>query len=60
MASSPRSHRMESPLGPIRVEITQERLLRLDEEGGLHLNVALSDLLKVDEARQGGFPANER
>ncbi len=53
-------HRIESPLDPIRVDITEERLLRLDEEGGLHLNVALSDLLKADEAGQGGFQASER
>jgi hypothetical protein len=29
----------ESPLDPVRVEITDQRLLRLDEDGGLHLNL---------------------
>jgi hypothetical protein len=52
--------RVESPLDPIRVDITEDRLLRLDEEGGLHLNVALSDLLQAHEAGQGGLPASER
>jgi hypothetical protein len=37
-------HRVESPLDPIRVEITEARLLRLDEDGGLHLNVDLGEL----------------
>ena len=35
-------HRVESPLDPIRVEITEPRLLRLDGEGGLHVNVSVS------------------
>ncbi len=38
--------RVESPLDPIHVEITQEPLLRLDKEGGLHLNLNLSDIVK--------------
>jgi hypothetical protein len=38
-------HRVESPLDPIRVEITDKEMLRLDDEGGLHVNVAISDLL---------------
>jgi hypothetical protein len=32
----------ESPLAPIEVELTDERFLRLDKEGGLLLNVAVS------------------
>src|SRR5581483_2978019 len=35
-------HRADSPLDPIRVEIAEERLLRLDDEGGLHLNLDIS------------------
>jgi hypothetical protein len=34
-------HTVESPLDPIRVDITEERLLRLDEDGGLHLSLDL-------------------
>ncbi len=30
---------LESPLDPFRVEITQEQLLHLDEDGGIHVNV---------------------
>ncbi len=32
-----------APVDPVRVEITDPALLRLDEQGGLYLNVALSD-----------------
>jgi hypothetical protein len=39
-------HRVESPLDPIRVEINEERLLVLDKEGGIHLNLSLSDPLE--------------
>ena len=38
-------HRALSPLDPIRLEIDEERLLHLDEEGGLHLHLVISDLL---------------
>ena len=47
-------HRVESPLDPIRVEITDERLLHLDEEGGLHLNLVVSDLLGDAQEGQDG------
>jgi hypothetical protein len=47
-------HRVDSPLDPIRVEIAEERLLRLDEEGGLHLNLSLSDVLNDGVAGLGG------
>jgi hypothetical protein len=33
----------DSPLDPLRIDIADERLLRLDEDGGLHLNVSLGD-----------------
>jgi hypothetical protein len=35
--------RVDSPLDPILVDITDEGLLRPDAEGGLHLDVALSE-----------------
>lgn len=38
-------HRVESPLDVIHVDITEERLLRLRADGGLDLNVAISDIL---------------
>jgi hypothetical protein len=38
-------YRAESPLDPVEVNIADGRLLRPDEEGGLHLNVSLSELL---------------
>jgi hypothetical protein len=37
---------VENPIDPIEVEIKDETLLKLDGEGGLHLNLAMSDLLK--------------
>jgi hypothetical protein len=47
---------VDSPLDPIDVKITDQRLLWLDEEGGLHLNVALSGMLKGE----GGSRATTR
>jgi hypothetical protein len=38
-------HRVESPLDPIRIDLTQERFLRLDEDSGLHLGLTISDSL---------------
>jgi hypothetical protein len=38
-------HRVESPLDPLRIDLVEERFLQLDEEGGLHLNLSVSDLL---------------
>lgn len=38
----------DSPLDPLRVEITEERLLRLDADGGLHVNLTISDSLQGD------------
>jgi hypothetical protein len=34
-------HHVDSPLDPIRVDITQERLLRLDKKGGLRLTLGM-------------------
>jgi hypothetical protein len=53
-------HRVESPLDPLRVEITDERLLRLDEQGGLHLNVSVSDVPKGGGAGQRGVQSEEK
>jgi hypothetical protein len=38
-----------SPLDPLRIEIKQPELLKLDEQGGLEFNVALSDMLQGAE-----------
>jgi hypothetical protein len=38
-------YRVESPLNPIHLDISRD-LLHLDDEGGLHLNVTLSDVLQ--------------
>jgi hypothetical protein len=40
-------HRADSPLDPIRVTITEASLLRLDEQGGLHLHLSISDELSA-------------
>jgi hypothetical protein len=37
---------VDSPLDPIRLDIVEARLLRLDAEGGLHLNLTVSEPLK--------------
>jgi hypothetical protein len=37
--------RANSPANPFRVDLTEPRLLQLDEEGSLHVNVAVSELL---------------
>jgi hypothetical protein len=39
-------HRVDSPLDPIRIDIAESRLLRLDEQGGMHLNLSISDELR--------------
>jgi hypothetical protein len=43
-------HRVQNPIDPIRIEITDKRVLSLDEQGGLHLNVALGDVLQRGQA----------
>ena len=58
-------HRVDSPLDPIRIEIAEERLLQVDEEGGLHLTVTIGDPSQTDalknvpprrDSPQGGQP----
>jgi hypothetical protein len=39
----PELRRLDSPVDPTRVDITDERFLHLDAEGGLHLNLAVSE-----------------
>jgi hypothetical protein len=39
-------HRVENPIDPVEIEIKDEPLLKLDEKGGLHLKLSISDLLK--------------
>jgi hypothetical protein len=34
---------VESPLDPLHIDLTEPGMLRLDEGGGLHVNVAISD-----------------
>jgi hypothetical protein len=48
--------RVDNPLSPIRVEIAERSLLRLDERGGLHLNVSISE----PSRRAGAFDTGER
>jgi hypothetical protein len=38
-------HRVESPLDPIRVTLGEERLLHLDNQGGLYVNLSISDMV---------------
>jgi hypothetical protein len=47
-------HRVESPLDPIQIDITAEPLLRLDGEGGLHLNINIGNLLAASSAAGAG------
>jgi hypothetical protein len=39
-------HSIESPLDPVQVEMKDEGLLRLDADGGLYMNFAISDAIK--------------
>jgi hypothetical protein len=36
-------HRVENPLDPIRIDFTEKSQLKLDEGGGLHVYLAISD-----------------
>jgi hypothetical protein len=45
-------HREESPLDPIRVEINDARFLGLDPEGGLRIELAISDPLGGGDGRR--------
>jgi hypothetical protein len=51
-------HHADSPLDPIRVEIADERLLRLDDDGGLHLNLDISAPLGGQQA--GALGVNQK
>jgi hypothetical protein len=44
----------DSPLDPVRVEITDKPLLGLDAEGGLHLNVTIGESIADAGGRAGG------
>jgi hypothetical protein len=44
-------YRIDSPLDPICIDIAEERLLHVDEEGGLLLYVAIGDPSKTDGLR---------
>jgi hypothetical protein len=37
-------HQFDSPIDPIRVDITEARWLQPDKEGGLHVNLAISEV----------------
>jgi hypothetical protein len=52
-------HQVESPLDPIRVDITEERFLRV-EDGGLHLNFAVSAPANAGGVGQAKLRANEK
>ncbi len=47
---------VENPLGPIRIEIADRRLLRPDERGGLHMKLTLGE----SSRRSGVFDTGER
>jgi hypothetical protein len=47
-----------SPLDPIHVDVTQPRLLQLDAEGGLYLNLNVGDTLAGDAA--SGSPGSDK
>jgi hypothetical protein len=53
-------HRVSSPLGPIRLDITRERFLSLDKEGGLHLNLSISDSQRRGRTRKGTAQQHEK
>jgi hypothetical protein len=52
-------HRVDSPLDPIRMEITEERFLRI-EDGGLHVNFSVSAPLNAAGAGRANVRANEK
>jgi hypothetical protein len=45
-------HRVESPLDPITVDLGEERFLRLDREGGLHLHVSVRHVPTPEEEEE--------
>jgi hypothetical protein len=46
-------HHEENPLGPIYVEIADARLLNLDDDGGLHVSLQISNVLREAAATDG-------
>src|SRR5262249_53284630 len=53
-------YRVENPVDPIRTEITDVRCLRLDADGGLHLNVSVSDYPKAGKKGPEAWPHDEK
>jgi hypothetical protein len=45
-------HHVDNPVDPIRVEITDDRLLEVDEAGGLHLSVGIEELKRPEQEEQ--------
>jgi hypothetical protein len=52
--------RVESPIDPILLDVTEARLLRLDADGGLHLNVAISGQLGVGKGAKAAPRSDEK
>jgi hypothetical protein len=46
-------HRVDNPQGPFQVDITEPRFLLLDQGGGLHLNISVSEPLDAKNAEPG-------
>jgi hypothetical protein len=53
-------YRVESPLDPIRVTLGEERLLHLDNQGGLHVNLTISDMMKGREGQMDARLVEEK
>jgi hypothetical protein len=53
-------HRVDSPLDPIQLDITGDRLPQLDEHGGLNLRISLSEALKGPEVTSDLFQQGYR
>ncbi len=50
----------DNPLDPIRVDIADEHLLRLDEDGGLHLNVSLKSANRDQDQNLFAAPGSDK
>jgi hypothetical protein len=46
-------HGAESPLGPFQIDLDGERLPLVDQRGGLHVSVSVSDPVQGGERKQG-------
>jgi hypothetical protein len=53
-------HRVASPLDAIRVEINEGRFLQLDEQGGLHVSLSVSDMVHEEDTNQGRIQPVEK